>query len=81
MACFTKRSISLTGYKPECQNDEMIDRCLEKGIITFYFLSCPESFRLAPPLTISLEELEFAGRQIVEAIEESSKELASSERP
>lgn len=52
---------------------KIVDRCLEKGIITFYFLSCPESFRLAPPLTISVEELEFAAKQIIKAIDEAVK--------
>ncbi len=27
--------------------------CLEKGILGFWFLSCPTAFRIAPPLTIS----------------------------
>ncbi|MFN8350391.1 MAG: aspartate aminotransferase family protein [Flavobacteriales bacterium] len=27
--------------------------CLENGVLGFWFLSCPESFRIAPPLTIS----------------------------
>jgi len=31
----------------------IVNQCLEDGLITFWFLSCPESFRLAPPLTIS----------------------------
>jgi acetylornithine/succinyldiaminopimelate/putrescine aminotransferase len=49
---------------------KIVDRCLEKGIITFYFLSCPESFRLAPPLNISYEDLKKGGEIIVEAINE-----------
>lgn len=27
--------------------------CLENGVLGFWFLSCPEAFRIAPPLTIS----------------------------
>ena len=50
---------------------KIVDKCLEKGVIAFYFLSCPESFRLAPPLTISEEELRIAAKAINEAIEES----------
>jgi len=46
-------------------------KCLEKGVITFWFLSCPESFRLAPPLNITIEELEISARLIQEAIVES----------
>lgn len=36
---------------------KIVEYCLEKGVITFWFLSCPESFRLAPPLNISEAEL------------------------
>lgn len=36
---------------------QVVEGCMEKGIITFWFLSCPASFRLAPPLTISMEEI------------------------
>jgi acetylornithine/N-succinyldiaminopimelate aminotransferase len=32
---------------------QIVNKCLESGLITFWFLSCPESFRLAPPLTIT----------------------------
>lgn len=49
---------------------KIVDRCLEEGIITFYFLSCPESFRLAPPLNMTDEELVKAGNTINAAIEE-----------
>ncbi len=37
---------------------QIVEGCMEKGIIAFWFLSCPASFRLAPPLTITLEEIE-----------------------
>lgn len=36
---------------------EVVARCLDKGVITFFFLSHPASFRLAPPLTITEEEI------------------------
>lgn len=36
--------------------NKVVDGCLEKGIITFWFLSHPYSFRLSPPLTISMAE-------------------------
>lgn len=35
---------------------QLVASCLNAGIISFWFLSCPESFRLAPPLTISESE-------------------------
>ena len=37
---------------------EVVSRCLERGVLTFYFLSCPASFRLAPPLVIGEGEIE-----------------------
>ncbi len=50
---------------------KVVDRCLEKGLIGFWFLSCPYSFRLSPPISITTEEIELAGRIILEAIEET----------
>lgn len=38
----------------------VVENCLKNGLIAFWFLSCPSSFRIAPPLTISDEELEEA---------------------
>ncbi|MCZ4408405.1 aspartate aminotransferase family protein [Cryomorphaceae bacterium 1068] len=54
---------------------KIVEKCLEKGVITFYFLSCPESFRLAPPLTISDEEIRLAAKAINEAIQEAVPDL------
>jgi acetylornithine/N-succinyldiaminopimelate aminotransferase len=39
---------------------QVVERSMSKGLITFWFLSCPWSFRIAPPLTISEEELKEA---------------------
>ncbi len=39
---------------------QVVERCLAKGLITFWFLSCPWSFRIAPPLTISEKEMQEA---------------------
>ena len=50
---------------------KVVHRCLEKGIISFWFLSHPNSFRLSPPLIISEKEIEIAGELIYEAIDES----------
>lgn len=50
---------------------KIVHRCLEKGIITFWFLSCPESFRLAPPINISDEDILTAGKLIQQAIKGS----------
>lgn len=48
---------------------KVVDCCLEKGLIGFWFLSCPNSFRLSPPISITKEEIRAAGTIILEAIE------------
>ena len=53
--------------------EKVVKRCLEKGLITFWFLSHPTSFRLAPPLNITEKEILRAGYLIVEAIHETSR--------
>jgi acetylornithine/succinyldiaminopimelate/putrescine aminotransferase len=37
-----------------------ITRCLEKGVLTDWFLFAPDCVRIAPPLVISREEIDFA---------------------
>lgn len=51
--------------------EKVVKKCLEKGLISFWFLSHPYSFRLSPPLTISEEEIREAGKIILESIEET----------
>ena len=48
----------------------VVDRCLQRGVITFFFLSNPASFRLAPPLTSTEAELTEACRIIREVFDE-----------
>jgi len=52
--------------------EKVVKKCLEKGLISFWFLSHPYSFRLSPPLNISEEEIREAARIIQEAIEQTS---------
>ena len=52
--------------------EKVVNKCLEKGLIIFWFLSHPNSFRLSPPLTISEGEIREAGKIILEAINETS---------
>lgn len=52
-------------------NKKVIDRCIEKGIITDWFLFAPQSLRIAPPLIIIKEELIKACKLINEAIDET----------
>jgi len=51
--------------------ERVVKKCLEKGLISFWFLSHPYSFRLSPPLTISEEQIILAGNLILEAISET----------
>ena len=48
----------------------IIDRAIEKGIITDWFLFCDNSMRLAPPLIITEEEIRKACKIILESIDE-----------
>ena len=47
----------------------IIDRAIENGVITDWFLFCDDSMRIAPPLIITEEEIEKACGVILEAIE------------
>ncbi|MEZ4756528.1 MAG: aspartate aminotransferase family protein [Flavobacteriales bacterium] len=38
----------------------VVHGCLERGVLGFWFLSCPTAFRIAPPLTIGPEEVRHA---------------------
>ena len=49
----------------------VVDKCLEKGLITFWFLSHPYSFRLSPPLNSTEAEIRKAGEFILSAIRET----------
>jgi acetylornithine/succinyldiaminopimelate/putrescine aminotransferase len=53
------------------QNKKIIDSCIKKGVITDWFLFNPHSMRIAPPLTITEEEIIFACRVIIESIIET----------
>jgi len=45
-----------------------IDRCIEKGIVTDWFLFCDSAMRIAPPLTITEDEIAEACAVINESI-------------
>lgn len=49
--------------------ERVISELLQKGIISFYFLSTRHAFRLAPPLCISNSELQEAAQTIAEVID------------
>lgn len=50
----------------------IIDRAIENGVITDWFLFCDDAMRIAPPLIISEKEIEKACGVILEAIEGGS---------
>lgn len=50
-------------------NKKIIDRCIENGVITDWFLHCSNSMRLAPPLIITPDEIRKACEVIIEAID------------
>ncbi len=53
--------------------EKVVNKCMEKGLISFWFLSHPYSFRLSPPLNITEEEIHKAANIILEAITETAE--------
>ena len=51
-------------------NKRIIDRCIENGLITDWFLFAPECMRIAPPLVISEEQIRNACEIINRACED-----------
>jgi acetylornithine/succinyldiaminopimelate/putrescine aminotransferase len=49
-------------------NKKIIDRCIENGVITDWFLHCSNAMRIAPPLIITNAEISAACAVILEAI-------------
>ena len=46
----------------------IIDKAIEKGVITDWFLFCDNSMRIAPPLTITNEEIDWACEVILSCL-------------
>ncbi|MBB6328005.1 acetylornithine/succinyldiaminopimelate/putrescine aminotransferase [Algoriphagus iocasae] len=53
----------------------IIDRAIELGVITDWFLFCDDSMRIAPPLTITEDEIRESCSIILQAIKEVSGDL------
>ena len=49
----------------------IIDRAIELGVVTDWFLFCDDSMRIAPPLTITNAQIQDACRVILRAIDEA----------
>jgi acetylornithine/succinyldiaminopimelate/putrescine aminotransferase len=58
-------------FENEEQVNRIVNYCKENGVIGYWFLSHPYSFRIAPPLTISEDEIHEACSIILKAIENS----------
>jgi acetylornithine/succinyldiaminopimelate/putrescine aminotransferase len=52
--------------------NKIVENAKQKGVICYWFLSHPNSFRIAPPLTISEPEVREACSLILEAIDNSN---------
>lgn len=50
---------------------KVVERLLEYGVISFWFLSHPYSFRLSPPLNITEEQVHEVGKLIQQAVFET----------
>ncbi len=57
-------------FKDHTQTKMIIDKALEKGLFTDWFLFAPDCLRIAPPLIISLEEIRLACSLLLQAIDE-----------
>ena len=51
---------------------KVVEGCKNKGLLSFWFLSCPESFRIAPPLIISEKQIALSCEIINEVMDELS---------
>jgi acetylornithine/succinyldiaminopimelate/putrescine aminotransferase len=53
-------------------NMQIISKCIEKGVITDWFLFCSTAMRIAPPLIITDDELKAACDKILKALSEQA---------
>ncbi|MGB0915383.1 MAG: aspartate aminotransferase family protein [Crocinitomicaceae bacterium] len=51
--------------------EKVVKKCLDKGLISFWFLSHPNSFRLSPPINITEEQIRTAASIISESIDQT----------
>jgi acetylornithine/succinyldiaminopimelate/putrescine aminotransferase len=58
-------------FENEERVNHIVQYCKENGVICYWFLSHPYSFRIAPPLTITEREIRNACNVILRAIENS----------
>lgn len=57
----------------EMENSEVVQKvvegCKKEGLLSFWFLSCPESFRIAPPLVINESEIKTSCAIIIDVMD------------
>lgn len=58
-------------FESEAKVQQIVKNALDLGVICFWFLSCPASFRIAPPLTITEDEISTSCELILQAIDKS----------
>ena len=69
------KSIRRTGllmaieYGDDAFCEKVVKRAVETGLLTEWFLFWPSAMRIAPPLTITPEEIEISCRILLEAID------------
>jgi acetylornithine/succinyldiaminopimelate/putrescine aminotransferase len=56
---------------------QVVHACLAKGVLGFWFLSCPTAFRIAPPLTISEDQVRQASGIILMAIDRCTRRIGA----
>lgn len=56
----------------DTQVQKTVEKCLELGLLSFWFLSHPSSFRLSPPISITEDEMELASDIIIKALDSAS---------
>jgi acetylornithine/N-succinyldiaminopimelate aminotransferase len=57
-------------FKDFATNKKIIDRCIERGVFTDWFLFASNALRISPPLTITKEEIEEMAGVIVDVVDE-----------
>lgn len=62
-------------FESEAFNKQVIARCLQKGVLTDWFLFNAHSLRLSPPLIITPEQIKKACKIIIESVDEVSKDM------
>ena len=51
---------------------QVVEKNLEAGLLSFWFLSCPWSFRIAPPLNMTMEEAEQGVAIILKSMDDTT---------